>query len=116
MTALGHNNILFPTGPMLVVSPEHAGTLARDGIGKKEIQHAVFGRARIPLSRFAERSVKGLLHRRYRWFEQVGDPDHIGVADRPEDVHVLVAGGAGIHSLFVPTAFSFRPVTRRIAP
>jgi hypothetical protein len=115
MTALGHNNILFPTGPMLVVSPEHAGTLARDGIGKKEIQHAVFERARIPLSRFAERSVKGLLHRRYRWFEQVGDPDHIGVADRPEDVHVLVAGGAGIHSLFVPTAFSFRPVTRRIA-
>ena len=115
MTALGHNNILFPTGPMLVISPEHAGTLARDGIGKKEIQQAVFERARIPLSRFPERSEKGLLHRRERWFAKVDDPDHIGVADRPEDVHVLVAGGAGIHSLFVPTAFSYRPVTRRIA-
>ena len=36
MTALGHNNIIFPTGPLLVLSPEHAGTLARDGIDKKQ--------------------------------------------------------------------------------
>ncbi|MGA7429138.1 MAG: hypothetical protein WBD33_07255 [Xanthobacteraceae bacterium] len=114
-TALGHNNIIFPTGPLFIVSPEHAGTLARDGIGKKEIRNAVFERARIPLSRFAKRSVEGLRHRRSRWFAEVGDPDHIGVADRPEDITVVVAGGAGIHSLFVPTAFSYRPVTRRIA-
>lgn len=112
---LGHNNIIFPTGPFFIVSPEHAATMARDGIGKKEIQNAVFERARIPLTRFAKRSVDGLLHRRERWFAEVGDPDHIGVADRPEDIHIVVAGGAGIHSLFVPTAFSYRPVTRRIA-
>ncbi len=112
---LGHNNIIFPTGPLFVVSPEHAATMARDGIGKKEIQNAVFERARIPLTRFAARSVKGLHHRRGRWFAKVGDPDHIGIADRPEDIHIVVAGGAGIHSLFVPTAFSYRPVTRRIA-
>ncbi len=114
MTGLGHNNIIFPTGPLLVLSPEHAGTLARDGIGKKDIQQAVFERARIPLTRFARRTVEGLKHRRSRWFAEVGDPRHIGVADRPQDVSVIVAGGAGIHSLFVPTSFSYRPVTRRI--
>jgi hypothetical protein len=112
---LGHNNIIFPTGPLFVVSPEHAATMARDGIGKKDIQNALFERARIPLARFAARSVRGLHHRRERWFAEVGDADHIGIADRPPDVHIVVAGGAGIHSLFVPTAFSHRPVTRRIA-
>ena len=112
---LGHNNIIFPTGPLFVVSPEHAATMARDGIGKKEIQNAVFERARIPLTRFAKRSVEGLRHRRARWFAEVGDPNHIGIADRAEDINIIVAGGAGIHSLFVPTAFSYRPVTRRIA-
>jgi len=112
---LGHNNIIFPTGPLFVVSPEHAATMARDGIGKKEFQNAVFERARVPLARFAARSVRGLQHRRARWFAEVGDGDHIGIADRPQDVHIVVAGGAGIHSLFVPTAFSFAPVTRRIA-
>ena len=114
-TALGHNNIIFPTGPLFVISPEHAGTLARDGVGKAELRNAIFERARIPLSRFAKRSVEGLRHRRSRWFAEVGDPDHIGIADRPEDINIVVAGGAGIHSLFVPTAFSYRPVTRRVA-
>jgi hypothetical protein len=112
---LGHNNIIFPTGPLFIVSPEHAATMARDGIGRREFQQAVFERARIPLTRFCARSVKGLHHRRERWFAQVGDRDHIGIADRPQDIHLVVAGGAGIHSLFVPTAFSYRPVTRRIA-
>ena len=112
---LGHNNIIFPTGPLFVLSPEHAATLARDGIGRRDIQQAVFERARILLTRFAARSVRGLQHRRARWFAEAGDRDHIGIADRPEDVHILVAGGAGIHSLFVPTAFSYAPVTRRIA-
>jgi hypothetical protein len=111
---LGHNNIIFPTGPLFIVSPEHAATMARDGIGKKEIQNAVFERARIPLTRFAERSVAGLRHRRARWFAEVGDADHIGIADRAGDISIVVAGGAGIHSLFVPTAFSYRPVTRKI--
>jgi hypothetical protein len=115
MTALGHNNIIFPTGPLLVISPEHAATLAQHGIGKPEIRRAVFERARIPLARFARRTVEGLHHRRARWFAEVGDPDHIGVADRSEDVTIIVAGGAGIHSLFVPTAFSYRPVTRPIS-
>jgi hypothetical protein len=114
MTGLGHNNIIFPTGPLLVLSPEHAGTLARDGIGKRDIRQAVFERARIPLTRFAKRTVEGLKHRRARWFAEVGDPGNIGVADRPQDVSIIVAGGAGIHSLFVPTSFSYRPVTRRI--
>jgi hypothetical protein len=74
----------------------------------------VFERARIPLTRVVKRTVDGLKHRRSRWFAEVGDPTHIGVADRPEDVSVIVAGGAGIHSLFVPTSFSYRPVTRKI--
>jgi hypothetical protein len=111
---LGHNNIIFPTGPLFVISPEHAATMARDGIGKRNFQNALFERARIPLTHFAKRSVRGLHHRRERWFAEAGDPDHIGIADRPEDIRVVVAGGAGIHSLFVPTAFSYRAVTRRI--
>lgn len=114
VTGLGHNNIIFPTGPLFILAPEHAHTLARDGFGKQEIRQQIFSRGRVPLTRFAHRSVEGLHHRRSRWFATAGDPANIGVADAPEDVHILVAGGAGIHSLFVPTAFSYRPVTRPI--
>jgi hypothetical protein len=116
MTALGHNNVIFPTGPMLVIGPEHAGVLARDGYDKPRIREEIFRRARIPLSRFAERTVRGLRHRRSRWFEQFPDAKEIGVADDPSHVLIVVAGGAGIHSQFVPTSFSYHAVTRRISP
>ena len=114
LTGLGHNNIIFPTGPLFALSPEHAQTLARDGYDKQRIKQEMFERARIPLTRFAARSVIGLHHRRSRWFEIAGDPDHIGVADRAGDINIVVAGGAGIHSQFVPTSFSYAPVTRLI--
>ena len=114
MTALGHNNVIFPTGPLLVIGPEHAGVLARDGFDKPAIRQAIFERARIPLSRFTTRTVHGLHHRRSRWFEQFPNADHIGVADDASHVSIVVAGGAGIHSQFIPTSFSYHPVTRVI--
>ena len=114
LTGLGHNNIIFPTGPLIVLGPEHANTLARDGYTKASIKQYFFERARIPLARFAKRTVAGLHHRRARWFAEVGDPQHIGVADRASDINIVVAGGAGIHSQFVPTSFSYSPVTKLI--
>jgi hypothetical protein len=114
LSGLGHNNIIFPTGPLFVLSPEHAQTLARDGYSKQKIKQYFFDKARIPLTRFAARTVTGLHHRRSRWFEIAGDPDHIGIADRVDDINIVVAGGAGIHSQFVPTSFSYAPVTRII--
>ena len=59
-------------------------------------------------------SISGSWPRRSRWFAEAGDPDHIGVADHPSHVNIVVAGGAGIHSQFVPTSFSYSPVTRKI--
>jgi hypothetical protein len=114
MTALGHNNVIFPTGPLIVFGPEHAGVLSRDGYDKETIRQHIFRHARIPLTSFAARTVKGLKHRRSRWFAEVDDPDHIGVADHPSHINIVVAGGAGIHSQFVPTSFSYHPVTRKI--
>lgn len=114
LCGLGHNNILFSTGPLLVLGPEHAATLAHDGFTKKDVKQFLFERARIPLSRFAEGTRRGILERRSRWFEVAGDPDHIGIADHPGDILIVVAGGPGIHSQLLPTAFSKRAVTKAI--
>ncbi|MGE5525436.1 MAG: hypothetical protein ACM3SS_17120, partial [Rhodospirillaceae bacterium] len=97
-----------------VLGPEHAGVLARDGFDKQKIREYIFRHARVPLSRFPERTVRGLKHRRSRWFEEGGDAEHIGVADHPSHISIVVAGGAGIHSQFVPTSFSYHPVTRKV--
>lgn len=115
VTALGNNNIIFASGPLLVFSPEHAYMLDRDGFSKEDIRQYIFEKGRIPLSRFVEKTVNGLHHRRSNWFATVGDPDHIGVADKVDDIMIAVAGGAGIHSLFIPTSFSLRPIVKAIS-
>ncbi len=112
LCGLGHNNILFSTGPLLILGPEHAATLARDGFTKRDVKQFLFEKARIPLSRFAEGTRRGILERRHGWFEVVGDLERTGIADHPEDILIVVAGGPGIHSQFLPTAFSKRAVTK----
>ena len=114
LCGLGHNNIIFPTGPLFVLGPEHAATLARDGLSKRDVKQWLFEKARIPLSRFSEGTKRGILERRSRWFEVVGDTERIGIADHPEDIIIVVAGGPGIHSQFLPTAFSKKAVTKII--
>jgi hypothetical protein len=78
------------------------------------VKEYLFEKARIPLSRFARRTREGLLHRRNKWFEKSIDPNSIGIADDPEDIIILVAGGAGIHSQFLPTCFSEGVVSKLI--
>lgn len=114
MSALGHNNILFDTGPVLVISPEHAAVMNRDGFTKHTLKQYLFEKARIPLRRFPPGTRRAIVERRARWFAEVGDTTHIGVADHPQDFLIIVAGGHGIHSQFLPTAFSRGPVTRVI--
>jgi hypothetical protein len=114
LCSLGHNNIIFSTGPLFVLGPEHAATFARDGLSKRDVQQFLFETARIPLSRFSEGTKRGILERRSRWFEVVGDTERIGIADHPEDIVIVVAGGPGIHSQFLPTAFSKKAVTKLI--
>ena len=114
LCGLGHNNIIFPTGPLFILSPEHAGVLARDGFTKRDVKNYLFDKARIPLTRFAPGTQRGILERRARWFEVVRDSNHIGIADDPEHITIIVAGGAGIHSQFLPTSFSKKPVTKLI--
>ena len=114
VSGLGHNNVLFATGPVLVLGPEHAATLSRDGFTKQAVKAYLFEQARIPLRRFPHGLRRAIRERRARWFAETGDATHIGIADRPEEILIVVAGGPGIHSQFLPTAFTRRPVTRRI--
>ncbi len=113
-TALGNNNIIFSTGPLIVLSPEHAATIANGGYSKREVKEYLFEKARIPLDVLAPKTREGLLHRRSRWFERSIDSTRIGIADAPDDITVLVAGGAGIHSQFLSTCFSRKVVTKQI--
>jgi len=110
LAAVGSNNAFFIGGePLLILGPEHAATIARDGFSKNDVKAFLFENARIPVSAFSEENIR-------QRYSDVAPDSRIPIAKRKEDIMVLVAGGAGKHSCCLLTLGSpSLSVTRSIA-
>ena len=104
MAQPGQNNVYYAAEPLLILSPEHAATIAAGGYSKDDLKLKLFEDARIPLSQFSKENIE---RRMFRKFPQLykDKPLNVGVriAQRPQDIMVVVAGGPGKHSMYVPT-------------
>jgi hypothetical protein len=92
-------NTIYGKGPyVVVIGPEHAATLHRDGWTIPALQHALFERARVPVASVSpENRVQ---------YDDSGHPPVDGrypVSPMAEDIHILVAGGPGKHSAWIPS-------------
>jgi hypothetical protein len=93
MATLGVNNLYSQGNPVLVLGIEHARHIASAGWSKRDVQRALFERARQPW---------GLVKNRGK----SKGPRFPEFVDKNDDRDLLVigAGGAGGKSMFVPTA------------
>ena len=89
------------TEVLWVICPEHAAILARDGLTKEKLRGELFARARVAYDKIADENLQLLAKRRPQWFKP-GAAREIGVVDRPEDIWLVVAGGAGAKSAYIP--------------
>lgn len=92
-------NTIYGKGPfVLVIGPEHAATLHRDGWTIPALQDAIYERARVPVANVS-------LENRAIYEESGHVPvgGHYTVCPSPQDIHILVAGGAGKHSAWIPS-------------
>jgi hypothetical protein len=107
MAVTGANNAYSGGETLLVLGPEHASTIAKDGFGKQEIKEWLHHRALIPLERYSHST---LMDR----FGSVPDGP-VPMVRAPEDLLIIVLGGPGKHSSWVPTfGGTTRSVTREI--
>jgi hypothetical protein len=115
MTTVGHNNAASVIrGDLLVAfGPEHAHTIASGGLGKRDVQQFLFDRARNKVGLLKLRAM-------YKaenwpsWVDVDNDEALCPIVGKPEDIHVVVTGGPGKHSAFIPTFGTSRSVTRKI--
>ena len=108
VASMGSNNMISQRGePILALGPEHAATLSRSGFSKNEIRAFVHQKARIPRASFHGRAIK-------QYFSQFKEDALIPITANQEDIIVIVLGGAGKHSSFLPTFGDTRSVTRAI--
>jgi hypothetical protein len=112
MGQAGSNNLLGRGWPLLSFGPEHAATVARDGFTKRRVKEFLFEHARFPLARLGEEYRRMQIERHH-----VKDaPDTmLPIVRSPEDLSIIVVGGAGKHSSWQPTfGDATRPVRRTI--
>ncbi len=111
MGQAGSNNIIGGGSPLLCLGPEHAATIAREGFTKRQVKEYVFEHARYPLRQLGEE------YRRFQTAERGHGLDALlPIADKVEDITVIVVGGAGKHSCWQPTfGRQTKPVRRVIA-
>ena len=89
------------TEVLWVICPEHAAIFAQDGFSKEKLRAELFALARVPYEKIADENLQLLAKRRPQWFK-AGAMREVGVVDRPEDIWLVVAGGAGAKSAYVP--------------
>ncbi len=109
LRSLGSNNAFFAGAELLLVlCPEHAATMARDGLSKDDIRSFLVERSGIPRHDFSEDNIR----ERYGQFA----PDAlVPMAARTEDILIIVAGGIGKHSCCLHTfGLPSLSVTRKI--
>jgi hypothetical protein len=110
MGQAGSNNLLGRGWPLLSLGPEHAATIAKEGYTKQQVKQFLYKHARYPLKRL------GLEYQRQqveRWGVADAPDTMVPIVRRPEDISIIVAGGAGKHSCWQPTFGDGTHWTRR---
>ena len=103
MGTLGVNNLYSQGNPVLVLGIEHAHHIAVAGWTKQDLQRALFERARQPWGLMKNRG-KSKGPRFPVWVDRNDDTSTVPIVWEPQDLLVVVAGGAGGKSMFLPTA------------
>lgn len=107
----GCNNVYLGGEPMVLLSPEHAATVASSGWSKRDLKRALWERARVPLAAFSPENLQRFAGLDPARFAGRAPGDTVALAHAPEDFLVVVAGGPGKHSALVFTFGATRAVT-----
>jgi hypothetical protein len=103
MATLGVNNLYSQGNPVLVLGIEHAQHIAAAGWSKRDLQNALFERARQPWGLMKNRG-KSKGPRFPESVDKSDDRSMVPILWKPEDLITIVGGGAGGKSMFLPTA------------
>ncbi len=103
MATLGVNNLYSQGHPVLVLGLEHVQHLSAAGWRKGDIQRTLFELARQPWGLVKNRG-KSKGPRFPEFVDRSDDHSMVPIVNAAEDLIVIVGGGAGGKSMFLPTA------------
>ena len=109
------NEYCYGSEPWLILSPEHAEVLKAGGLAKIDAQRRLWELTKMPAGRMAEKDLLRVKASRGSELGEIRPDTLLTIAHRPEDIRIIVAGGPGTHSVYVPCFGNTRAVSREIA-
>jgi hypothetical protein len=111
------SNEYTPGGePWLLLGPEHAEVLQRGGVDKAEFKRRLWAASRMPARQLSAKELLRARDSRTAELGEIGPDTLLPIAPRPEGIGVVVAGGPGTHSVYVPCFGNSAAVTREVRP
>ncbi|MBI3044430.1 MAG: hypothetical protein HYY78_16535 [Betaproteobacteria bacterium] len=114
MTFPACNDYHFSGQPWLIVSPEHAAILNGGGLSKPAVKRQLWKRSKMKASRFAATDYERAAHTRRGELGPFTPDTRVPISASADDIGIVVAGGAGAHSVYVPSFGISRAVSRKI--
>jgi hypothetical protein len=115
MGIVGSNDVYHAGQPVVVMGPEHAATVAAGGLSKMDAKRFLQQHASLPLGKFSKENIERRM--RVTWKERyatAGMDAPVYLVQKADDLLIVVIGGAGKHSAYIPTFGATRAVTRAL--
>ena len=114
MATTAQNNACISQGEYLVaLCPEHAATCADAGWSRGDVASYLFQRARLPIGELK----RAFAHRAWTpWMQSLQDGEAAPMTGHPDNIRIMVVGGAGRHSSVIPSWGMTRSVTVPVEP
>ncbi len=100
--------------PWVIIGPEHAEIFAAAGMDKETVRLGLWEQSKMKASRRSMRDLARTRDARTAELGEIGPDTLLPISPTPQDLGIIVAGGPGTHSVYIPTFGNTRSVTRQI--
>ena len=114
MTFPASSDFVYAGEPWLILSPEHAEILHRDGLSKADVKRGLWERARLSCQRLSAKDFGRTQSGRKAELGEITRDTVLPISVKSDDIGILVAGGTGTHSVYIPMSGHVRSVTKEI--
>ncbi|MBI3938450.1 MAG: hypothetical protein HY323_15850 [Betaproteobacteria bacterium] len=100
--------------PWLVLAPEHARILHDAGLTKTDVKRRLWEQSKMRAGCMAAEDFGRTQASRTGELGMIGPDTLLTISHRPEEISIIVAGGPGTHSVYIPCFGNTRSVTREV--
>jgi len=108
---VGNRNTNGEGQPLLILCPQHARLLANGGFSKADVKRFIWEFGRLPFGTIPRGNLTSFSEKILKLYADVDPAFGVPIADKPEDIVIVVMGGTGTHSLSVQTRLASENVT-----